>query len=193
MGGMMMIKIIIRISLLCVVSMLIAPYLTALTVLPLTDEQLAKKAEMIVVGKVLSADYDTDKKDNHPYTYVHVRVSEYIKGKNLGRDLTLKTLGGIGPKLGMYIPGAANFYRDEEVLLFLEKRVDGTLFPIGLFLGKYSIYRDHESGRKVVLRDENGLGKYSPEPRASEVRDLRPEEKVFFDDFRQKIRQIVER
>jgi hypothetical protein len=186
-----MTKIIIRMSFLCIASMLIAPYLNALTVLPLTDEQLAKKAEMIVIGKVLSADYDTDQKNHHPYTYVHIRVSEYLKGKNQGRDLTLKTLGGIGPKMGMYVPGAANFYRDEEVLLFLEKRNDGSLFPIGLFLGKYSIYRDHDTGRKVVMRDEDGVGKYSPEPRETVIRDLRSEEKVFFDDFRQKIRQIV--
>jgi hypothetical protein len=95
--------------------------------------------------------------------------------------------------MGMYIPGAANFYRDEEVLLFLEKRNDGGLFPIGLFLGKYSIYRDHATGRKVVVRDEEGLGKYSPEPRQTEIQDLEPEQKVFFDDFRQKIRQFVER
>jgi len=188
-----MTKIIIKFNFLFVVSILIAPYLSALTVLPLSDEQLAKKAEMIVVGKVLSADYDTDKKDNHPYTYVHIRVSEYLKGKNQSRDLTLKTLGGIGPKMGMYIPGAANFYRDEEVLLFLERRTDGSLFPIGLFLGKYSVYRDHDTGRKVVIRDEEGLGKYSPEPRATEIRDLEPQQKVFFDDFRQKIRQFVER
>jgi hypothetical protein len=188
-----MTKIIIRLSFLCIASILIAPYLTALTVLPLTDEQLSQKAEMIVVGKVLSADYDIDKKDNHPITYVHIRVSEYLKGKNQTRDLTLKTLGGIGPKMGMHVPGAANFYRDEEVLLFLEKRNDGSLFPIGLFLGKYSIYRDHETGRKVVVRDEEGLGKYSPEPRQTEIRDLEPAQKVFFDDFRHKIRQFVER
>jgi hypothetical protein len=188
-----MTKSLVRFSFLCIVSLLIAPYLTALTVVPLTDEQLAKKAEMIVVGKVLSADYDTDKKDNHPYTYVHIRVSEYLKGRNQSRDLTLKTLGGIGPKLGMFVPGAANFYRDEEVMLFLEKRTDGSLFPIGLFLGKYSIYRDHDSGRKVVVRDEDGVGKYSPEPRQTEIRDLEPQEKIFFDDFRQKIRQFVER
>jgi hypothetical protein len=188
-----MTKPIIKLSFLFFVSTLIAPYLTALTVLPLSDEQLAKKAEMIVVGKVLSADYDTDKKDNHPYTFVHIRVSEYLKGKNQTRDLTLKTLGGIGPKMGMYIPGAANFYRDEEVMLFLEKRTDGSLFPIGLFLGKYSIYRDHDTGRKVVVRDEEGLGKYSSEPRPTEIRDLEPQQKVFFDDFRQKIRQFVER
>jgi hypothetical protein len=188
-----MTKLIIKVSFLWIVLILIAPHLIALTVLPLTDEQLAKKAEMIVVGKVLSADYDTDKKDHHPYTYVHVRVSEYLKGKNQSRDLTLKTLGGIGPKLGMYVPGAANFYRDEEVLLFLEKRTDGSLFPIGLSLGKYSIYRDHDSGRKVVVREEEGMGKYSPEPRQTEIRDLEPQQKVFFDDFRQKIRQFVER
>ena len=188
-----MTKLIIKVSFVWIVTILISPYLTALTVLPLSDEQLAKKAEMIVVGKVLSADYDVDKKDNHPITYVRIRVSEYLKGKNQTRDLTLKTLGGIGPKMGMYVPGAANFYRDEEVMLFLEKRSDGSLFPIGLYLGKYSVYRDHDTGRKVVVRDEEGLGKYSAEPRPTEIRDLEPQQKVFFDDFRQKIRQFVER
>ncbi|MCI0416298.1 hypothetical protein L0222_26285 [bacterium] len=186
-------KVYCKVSFLCIAMVLIVPCLYALTVLPLTDEQMAKKAEMIVVGRVLSAHYDTDKVDNHPYTYIHVRVSEYLKGKSVSRDLTLKTLGGIGPKIGMYVPGAANFYRDEEVLLFLERRNDGSLFPIGLFLGKYSIYRDPGTGRKLVVRSEDGLGKYSPEPRETVIRDLGPEQKIFFEEFRQRIRQFVQK
>jgi len=186
-------KVFCKVSFLCIAMVLIVPCLYALTVLPLTDEQISKKAEIIVIGRVLSAYYEVDSVDKHPYTHIHVRVDEYLKGNSHSRDLMLKTLGGLGSKMGMHIPGAANFYRNEEVLLFLERRNDGSLFPLGLFLGKYSIYRDHETGRKVVVRHEDGLGKYSSEPRETAIRDLRPEQKVFFEEFRQKIRQFIQK
>ena len=163
-----------------ITAMFLVPGLHALTVVQLTDEQLAQKAEIIVVGKVLSAHYEVDSKDKRPYTYIHLQISESIKGKNVGRELTLKTLGGLGSKLGMHIPGAADFYRNEEVLLFLEKRDDGSLFPVGMYLGKYSIYRDEQSGKKVVIRRADGNGKYLSEPRETNIRDLQPDQKKVF-------------
>lgn len=177
----------------CMALTLTVSCLYALTVLPLSDEQLVGKSEIIMVGRVLSANYVIDAKDKRPYTMIHVRVSEYLKGKSAERDLTLKTLGGVSGKLGMVIPGAADFNRNEEVMLFLERRDDGSLFPVGLVLGKYNIYRDAESGRKVVLRQEDGMGKYSAEPREEIIRDLQPEQKVYFDDFRKKIHELVGR
>lgn len=177
----------------CMVLMLSVSCSYALTVLALSDEQLAKTAEVIVVGQVLSAYYEIDAKDKDPYTRIHVRVSEYLKGKSPVRDIMLKTLGGVKGKMALLIPGAADFSRNEEVILFLERRDDGSLFPVGMVLGKYNIYRDATTGRKVVLRLEDGQGKYSSEPREEVIRDLQPEQKVYFDDFRKKIREIVDR
>jgi hypothetical protein len=165
----------------------------ALTVVPLSDEQLAKKAEIIVVGRVLSAHYEVDTKDKRPYTFIHVQVTETLKGKNVSRELTLKTLGGIGPKMGMQVPGAADFYRNEETLLFLERRSDGSLLPIGLSIGKYPIYRELESGKKIVIRQMGGNGKYFSEPRESNVRDVQADQKMYLDDFRGRIRHFIER
>jgi hypothetical protein len=179
--------------LLGITTMFFVSGLHALTVVQLTDEQLSRKAEIIVVGKVLSAHYEVDSKDKKPYTYVHIQVSEALKGKNVSRELTLKTLGGLGSKLGMHVPGAADFYRNEEVLLFLERRSDGSLLPIGLSLGKYSIYRDEQSGKKVVIRTMDGNGKYLSEPRESNIRDLQPDQKKYLDNFRQEIRQFIQR
>jgi hypothetical protein len=188
-----MFKVTLAKSLLALTAMLVVSGLNALTVVELSDEQLSKKAEMIVVGRVLSAHYEVGAVDKRPYTYIHLQVTETIKGKNVSRELTLKTLGGLGSKIGMHVPGAADFYRNEEVLLFLERRSDGSLFPVGLSLGKYSIYRDDESGRKVVVRHAHGNGKYSAQPREERIRDLHPTQKVYLDDFRQKVRKFVER
>lgn len=173
--------------------MLTVSCLYALTVLPLSDEQLVGKSEIIVVGRVLSAHYEMDAKDKNPYTRIHIRVSEYLKGKSPVRDIMLKTLGGVKGKMTLLIPGAADFNRSEEVMLFLERRDDGSLFPVGMVLGKYNIYRDASTGRKVILRPGDGQGKYSAEPREEVLRDLQPEHKVYFDDFRKRIHELVDR
>lgn len=183
----------VKTILVCLWLMFSVSCLSALTVVPMSDEQLAKTAEVIVVGRVLSASYEIDSKENNPYTRIHVRASEYLKGKSPVRDIMLKTLGGVKGKMTLLIPGAADFNRNEEVMLFLERRNDGSLFPVGMVLGKYNIYRDASTGRKVVLRLEDGQGKYSAEPREEVIRDLQPEQKIYFDDFRKKIREIVDR
>lgn len=177
----------------CIALMLTVSCVYALTVLALSDEQLVEKSEIIVVGRVLSAYYEMDTKENNPYTRVHVRVSEYLKGKSPVREIMLKTLGGVKGNMALIIPGAADFNRNEEVMLFLERRDDGSLFPVGMVLGKYNIYHDASTGRKVILRLHNGEGKYSAEPREEVLRDLQPEQKVYLDDFRKKIHEFVDR
>jgi hypothetical protein len=174
-------------------ALLVVPGLYALTVVDLNDEQLTKKAEMIVIGKVLSAHYERDAKLKRQYTYVHVQVTETIKGKNVARELTLKIPGGVSSEFRVEIPGAPDYFRSEEVLLFLERRTDNSLFPISFSLGKYSIYRDSETGRKMVARSIEGTGKYFAEPREMPAQRLESDKKVFLDDFKQKIRQIAER
>lgn len=160
---------------------------SGLTVKMLTHEQLAKQAEVIVLGTVLSAYSDIDAEKGHICTFVNIRAGEYLKGKDRPRTLTLKTIGGIMADKGMYVDGAADFYRNEEVMLFLARRSDGSLFPVGFFLGKFSVYRDVETGRKVLIREADGKGRYFSTPRNETIEGLTREEKLFFDDFRVKV------
>src|SRR5688572_1179285 len=117
-------------------------YVHGLSAVEVSDKQLIEKAEMIVIGRVLSAYSEKDTSSGDVFTYISVRISDQLKGKSRSRDIVLKTAGGrVGDEI-VYYPGAADFYRNEEVLLFLERRADDSLMPIGMVLGKYSVYRD---------------------------------------------------
>jgi hypothetical protein len=164
--------------------------LHALSVIEVSDEQLAEKAEMIVLGRVLSAYSEKVGSTGDIFTYVSVRISEQLKGKANHPDLVLKIAGGrVGDEIVSF-PGAADFYRNEEVLLFLERRSDKSLMPIGMMLGKYSVYRDSESGKRIVYRHTDGNGRYFPSARPDTVTVDR-ESKLYLTDFCEKIRKIV--
>ena len=164
----------------------------ALSVLEVTEEQLVEKAEMIVIGTVVSAYSEKDSGSGDVFTYVTIRITDQLKGKSRGPHVILKTIGGRAGNDIVYIPGAADYFRNEEVLLFLERRPDQSWIPIGLTLGKYSIYRDFRTGRKIVLRHADGNGQYFSTPRSGTV-DLQPGDKRFLHDFQARIRKIVDR
>jgi hypothetical protein len=170
--------------------LLIVSSVQALSVVDASDEQLTDKAEWIVMGKVLSAHSEKDFGNGEIFTYISVRVTDVVKGKLSSRDIVLKTLGGRSGDDIVYIPGAADFFRNEEVFLFLERRSDGSLMPIGLMLGKYSVYRDSQTGKKVVLRHTDGNGQYFSAPREETIH-VEPKERIFLNDFRSRIHEIV--
>ena len=177
---------------LCTVYFLSAHFLSALTVRMLTDEALVRTADVILTGRVLSAYSDIDPEDGHIYTHISVYVTEYLKGKNRLRTVILKTPGGIVGNIGMSVEGAADFYRNEEVMLFLSHSSDNSLFPVGLFLGKLSIYRDADTGRTILIRSADGKGEFFFTPRSEVLEGLAPEQKVFFDSFRAKVQTVLQ-
>ena len=176
-----------------ILTMFFASPVVALTVVNLSEEQMAKNADMIIIGRILSAYAQRDPVDQDVYTYIKVLVNDHLKGTNRTHRITIKMPGGvIGGEISI-IPGAADFYRNEEVLLFVEKRADGELTTLGLSLGKYGIYRDPESGRKIVLRQFNGTGRYFSSPRAEEIKDIALPEKVYLNEFRSRIQRMLEK
>ena len=162
----------------------------ALTVAKVSEDQLANKAELIVIGTVLSAYSERDVFTGDVYTFISIRVSDHMKGTNRSRVIELKTLGGATKDQMMYIPGAPDFHKNEEVMLFLERRPDGSLMPVGMALGKYSVYRDSETGQKIVLRQMDGYGRYFSSPRAEKM-DVEANDKLFLNEFRSRIQRIV--
>ena len=162
----------------------------ALSTVEVSDEQLANKAEVIVIGKVLSAYSEKETTRGDIVTFLTVRVTDQLKGKHRSQDIVVKTYGGrVGDEI-MYYPGAADFFRDEEVLLFLERGSDRNLMPIGMMLGKYSIYRDSNTGKKIVMRYTDGNGQYFSFPREEKI-DVEPAQRIFLNDFRGRIEKII--
>ena len=170
--------------------MVVSGNINALSVVEVSEEQLTHKAEMIVIGKVLSAYSEREERSGDIVTFITVRVTDQIKGKHRSEEITVKTFGGRTGDEIMFFPGAADFFRNEEVLLFLERGSDQNLIPIGLMLGKYSIYRDSQTGKKIVLRHADGNGQYFSTPREEKIY-VEPDKRMFLNEFRARIENIV--
>ncbi|MCX7766101.1 MAG: hypothetical protein N2246_05280 [Candidatus Sumerlaeia bacterium] len=163
--------------LLCLCNSVWALYYEALTL-----EDLARKADVILIGKCV--DKQSEFVAGHIETRVKIQTSEYLKGK-LAAEFTLTLLGGelSSPvPLGQYVEGMPQFYKGEEVLLFLgtkqiaeqQKKVNDLLLRpdlpenykqslsrstlpnsptvIGLWQGKWTILTDKLTGEKRVSR-----------------------------------------
>lgn len=148
----------------------------------LSLEDLVRKADVILIGKCV--DKQCEFVAGHIETRVKIQTSEYLKGR-LAAEFTLTLLGGelSSPiPLGQYVQGMPQFYKGEEVLLFLETRQipeqqkkinDLLLRPdlpenykqslsrstlpnsptvVGLWQGKWTILTDKLTGEKRVSR-----------------------------------------
>jgi len=163
----------------------------ALSVKSSSVEDMAQKSEIVVVGRVLSAYAEMDHEQGRLYTYITISADEYMKGKSRPKNLVIKVQGGIYGDKMLMIDGAADFYRNEDVMLFLSRRYDGSYFPLGYGLGKFSIYQDVETQRRVLVSTP-GRGRYFPQTRNAEIDGLNPEQKLFLDDVRVRTHRAIE-
>ena len=130
----------------------------ATTVRVPSDVDMIIGARAIITGKVFSVGSAIDERDNKIYTYITVRVHEVLKGQITTRRIVLKELGGtVGDRITV-IYGSPRFTRGEKVLLYLDTRNDGSLKIHQMFLGKFDITIDPNTGQEVAVRstpDEN--------------------------------------
>jgi hypothetical protein len=133
----------------------------------LSTEEMVKKADVICIGTV-------EKKESrwisgHIETTMAINVSEYLKG-NLGSAVEITQMGGVLEEpipIAQHVTGMPEFYKDEEVLLFLStQKKQFTFTPekapdpksrlldspqvVGLEQGKYTIVTDPQTGEKRV-------------------------------------------
>jgi hypothetical protein len=118
---------------------------------PLTVEDLARRAELVVIGEVTSVASEFHATRSRIVTRVDVRVAEALKGKAGANPLQLRQPGGRVDEMTSEVAGAARFVAGERTLLFLARGGDGTLAVVGLFQGKFVLERDG-AGRDVAVR-----------------------------------------
>ncbi|MGA9770240.1 MAG: putative Ig domain-containing protein [Blastocatellia bacterium] len=116
------------------------------------DDDLIIGARAIVRAKVLSVSSSLDPQDQI-YTYITLRVREVLKGHITDHRIVIKERGGQVGFQGTTIFGAPEFRPGEEVLLYLDTRNDGSLRVHQMFLGKFTIVADPQTGRRLVVRD----------------------------------------
>lgn len=118
-----------------------------------SDDDLIIGARAIVRGKVVSIESAFDDTSGRIYTYITVKVQEVIKGKINERRIVLKELGGQVGERAMAVFGNPQFTRGEHVFLYLDTWADGSLRTYQMFLGKFSVTEDPQTGTMSVARE----------------------------------------
>jgi hypothetical protein len=125
----------------------------ATTVVPVSDRDLIQQAIVIVLGRVSTIESWFDRQEKQIVTYITLTPDEVLKGTLPSGPLTLKQAGGsVGP-LRSWIHGSPEFLRGEKVLLFLSRNLDGTARVLHLYQGKFSVFRDRDTGKEFAYRD----------------------------------------
>jgi hypothetical protein len=111
-----------------------------------SDAELTAASDVIVTGSVTAIRSVADEDGAMINTYVTLDVSEVVKGRLRRREITIREVGGEVDGMRMWLEGTPEFTVGETVLLFLQRRPDGTLGTTNLTLGKYSV-----SGESVAV------------------------------------------
>jgi len=123
----------------------------ATTVLRLSVEEMARRADLVVRAEVTRVEVQSDPTDEARITtHVTMRVLDTFKGHQTAPTLTLKLLGGSNGRYILRVPGMPTFSQGEEVVLFLHATPRGFM-PAGLWLGKYKVLRGEGPARAVRI------------------------------------------
>ncbi len=118
--------------------------------------ELTRKAEDIVVGKVLSKKCSWNENRTQINTYITLQVKKNLTEELINDIITVKHLGGQMGKTGFFVSDAPSFREQEEVLLFLSNSEEpGTKEVVGDAQGKFSIYKIREG--KVIIWEGRGI------------------------------------
>ena len=124
--------------------------LSALTVRPLSFDQLVDQSVAIVHGRVhdVRGQWTADRRGIE--SLVTVEVHDYLKG-GLGERITVKVPGGEAGGSVNIIPGAPRLSRGDEVVLFLT--TNGPSIPVitGTSQGVYRVTTEARSGARLVV------------------------------------------
>lgn len=105
------------------------------------------------MGRVLDVNSQWDSLGQHIFTYNIIAVDEYIKAPIIGeynKEVVIRTVGGEVGSIGQSVPVEPKFKKDERILLFLKKDIEGVYFlkkgdrngdyiVSGMIQGKYAI------------------------------------------------------
>jgi hypothetical protein len=120
-------------------------------------EQLARQADIVVIGEVISATGEWTAGRASIQTRVSLAVAEALKG-TVPVPLTFTHLGGRVGDEASAVGGTPQFDPGERVLVFLSRRRDGSLRLADLTYAKFVVVRDAATGREHALPSTGALG-----------------------------------
>ncbi|RJQ36457.1 MAG: hypothetical protein C4555_07460 [Dehalococcoidia bacterium] len=110
----------------------------------LTIDDLAEKADLVVLGEVVSIAYQRDTETGSIYTLVTFSVRQTFKGESLP-ELIIRIPGGSLDGEIQQVEDAPRFAQGESAIIFLENG-DAIFRVVGSFQGKFTVYNDSMVG-----------------------------------------------
>ena len=173
----------------CVSGLLVLTRANATTVVPPTFEEMADRADLVFVGKVVGsqAEWRVAGTNQAIFTLVEFHTEEILKG-TAAATVSLRFMGGT--------VGAVTL----EIVAVPQFKANGVQFCplVGVYHGKFGVRKDDKSSRDVVfmhdgkpLRDiaEIGAGEGAPfGPKRARLSIPAEREPMSLDDFKARIR-----
>jgi len=133
----------------------------ATTMIPLDLPGLTARAEVVIAGRVTETRCAWTADHEAIYTDVTVHIDRVLAGPlRAGQELVIRREGGVVDGVGMKVFGAPSFAKNEEVVLFVERR-GGAHYVVGMAQGKLRVYTD-ASGHKRLRRNLSEVGYTRP-------------------------------
>jgi hypothetical protein len=116
-----------------------------------TPEELARRAEVVAVGRVADLKSEWVDGNSRIITRVTLAVSEYLKGGDgAAKNVTIVTLFFNDTATTEIYTHVPTFRPNENVVVFLEKKDAADYVVSGGTQGKYNIESDPETGQAIV-------------------------------------------
>lgn len=167
----------------------------ASTVLRFSNEELARRADVILHGKCtgLAARAGEGPIIITDYTF---EVTTFVKGApadGATKTFTFSALGGTLEGRGYAISGSPVYAKGEEVVLFLDAPhpKTGCRHAIGLAQGKFTAKEEAETKKKYLVRDLGGLRLVD---RTGHVVDVKGEgPRLYLEPFLEEVRAVLKK
>ena len=143
--------------------------LRATIMVPLTVEDLAQRAELILRGTVASKVCLKDSA-GRIYTKIEVKVTEVWKGNLTTNTFAVVHAGGTKDNKHAVVDGEASYQVGEELVSFLRLNQRGEGVSIGLAQGKFNVWKDDTTGEPFAHNLFHGKPKGVETPAQAEFR-----------------------
>jgi hypothetical protein len=105
----------------------------------ISTDELVKRADVVVLGKVTKLKSEWNKDKSRILTLVSVEVDQVLKGQGSEKEVAITTLGGEIDGVGEIYSHSARFRSNEEVVVFAEKGPQNQLRVAGGEQGKFTV------------------------------------------------------
>jgi hypothetical protein len=113
-------------------------------------EDLARRADVVVVGKVTGVTSEWSSDRSRIVSRVTVSIDQHIKGDESQNSVTISTPGGEVGGVGEVYSHMPRFKMDEQVIVFAAKDQRGVLRVVGGDEGKLTVTKDEVTGLQMV-------------------------------------------